>query len=370
MQSSTRPPGHGIHGPVSSAGRAEPFYIPSLDGLRAVAFGIVFFSHVGLADLFPGGFGVTIFFFLSGFLITTLMRLEAEARGGVSMKQFYLRRVLRILPPMYIAILLAVVLGVVVHAPLSARALAAQILHFTNYHLAFGGEGRALGTDVLWSLSVEEHFYLMFPLAYVALRRFVQAPGKQAAILLAACGALLAWRVVLVLVLRAPPEYTMYATDARIDSILFGCVLALYRNPALPGPQFPAFWVWVTLPIGLVVLGVSIAARDVVFRETVRYTLQGAALAPVFVAAIRFPKALPFRILNTSLVRWLGVLSYGLYLVHLPIIGALRKTFEWSEGRFTVAALVASIAVASALYYAVEKPCAKLRKRLSRVPAG
>lgn len=353
----------------TSSASSAPFRIPSLDGLRAVAFGIVFFSHVGGTRFSPGGFGVTIFFFLSGFLITTLLRLEEETHGAVSLKQFYLRRVLRILPPMYIGLVFALALSALVGTRISSSALAAQSLHFTNYHIALGGKGRAIGTDILWSLSVEEHFYLLFPFAYVALRRWVRAPERQAGIILGFCGIVLAWRLVLVLILRASPDYTMYATDTRIDSILFGCALALYRNPALPGPQIPARWVWTAAVLGIVVLVGSIAARNAVFRETARYTLQGAALVPVFVAAVRFPTAWVFRLLNTPLARWLGTLSYGLYLLHLPVITTLRMTFPLSEGVLTLLSLAISLALAALLYSFVELPCAKLRRRLSRAAA-
>ena len=86
------------------------FHIPSLDGLRAVSFSIVFFAHAGLEKWVPGGFGVTVFVFLSGYLITTLMRMEFEKTGTVSLRKFYLRRVLRILPPFYVVLLLATAL--------------------------------------------------------------------------------------------------------------------------------------------------------------------------------------------------------------------------------------------------------------------
>src|SRR5438270_10676355 len=82
----------------------KPFQIPSLDGLRAVSFMIVFLSHAGLGRFVSGGFGVTVFFFLSGYLITTLMRMEADKTGHVSLKLFYLRRAVRILPPFYIVL--------------------------------------------------------------------------------------------------------------------------------------------------------------------------------------------------------------------------------------------------------------------------
>src|SRR5579862_3542962 len=79
-----------------------PFHIPSLDGLRAISFFIVFAAHAGLDRIVPGGFGVTVFFFLSGYLITTLMRMETDKSARVNLKNFYLRRALRILPPFYI----------------------------------------------------------------------------------------------------------------------------------------------------------------------------------------------------------------------------------------------------------------------------
>src|ERR1700710_2928965 len=84
--------------------------IPSLNGLRAVAIGIVFLGHTGLPTFIKASTGVTIFFFLSGYLITTLLRKEADKRGTISIKDFYLRRVLRICPPLYIVLVIAIVL--------------------------------------------------------------------------------------------------------------------------------------------------------------------------------------------------------------------------------------------------------------------
>src|SRR5437762_5937586 len=108
--------------------------IPSLDGLRAVSIGLVFAGHVGF-DLTPGGFGVTVFFFLSGYLITTLLRIEHQGTGRVSLRDFYLRRVLRILPPFYAVLALAIVLALVGFLPgeLKAAPLIAQLTHLTNY---------------------------------------------------------------------------------------------------------------------------------------------------------------------------------------------------------------------------------------------
>lgn len=92
--------------------KSDGHYIPSLDGIRALAVTTVFVSHAGLSHIIPGGFGVTVFFFLSGYLITTLLRREHEKTGQISLKHFYLRRVYRIFPPMYLVMLLAIMLSV------------------------------------------------------------------------------------------------------------------------------------------------------------------------------------------------------------------------------------------------------------------
>lgn len=140
------------------------FHIPSLDGLRAVAIMIVFLSHAGLSHVVPGLFGVTIFFFLSGYLITTLLRMECERDGGANLRQFFLRRTLRILPPFYLVLGAIALLGSIgfLSGSWQPEALAAQALFAANYWEIFGGV-QPPGTEVLWSLAVEEHFYLVFP---------------------------------------------------------------------------------------------------------------------------------------------------------------------------------------------------------------
>src|SRR5205823_2329618 len=109
----------------------EGFYIPSLDGIRAAAVMLVFVAHAGLNERVPGSFGVTAFFFLSGFLITTLLRMEFDRTGGVSLSAFYLRRSLRIFPPAYLVLFLATALNMASlmdGPPITLDAFAAQAL--------------------------------------------------------------------------------------------------------------------------------------------------------------------------------------------------------------------------------------------------
>ncbi|MFM7320022.1 MAG: acyltransferase family protein, partial [Armatimonadota bacterium] len=168
--------------------------IPSLDGIRAISFLIVFLAHAGFYDKVPGGMGVTIFFFLSGYLITTLLRVELDTTGTLDLRRFYLRRVLRIFPPFYafLAVSLLAAFLWVVPTKVTWEGVGAQILYLYNYYaIVRGPEGIPPGTDVYWSLAVEEHFYLVFPFAYLLLHRRV-ADGRGRALWLGAvCAAVL-----------------------------------------------------------------------------------------------------------------------------------------------------------------------------------
>jgi len=360
--------------PVATAARGpqRPVpHIPSLDGLRALSFLIVFWAHAGLPFVLrvPGGFGVTVFFFLSGFLITTLIRIESQSSGTVSIRNFYLRRALRILPPFYIVLALAVLLSQtgVLPGRLEPMSVFAQAAHFANYWFIFQGtDGVPLGTVPYWSLAVEEHFYLVFPLLYLVLTRYMRRE-RLGATLWALCAVVLAWRCVLVFGYGMWEDRTYMGSDTRFDSILFGCALAVSMNPMLDRPVGRgAIWKWALLPAGIALLLVTFTYRAPWFRETVRYSLQGVALIPVFVAAIRFPEWLPFRLLNARWVAFVGTLSYTLYLTHQV---ALMAVEQWLPGAgiptISLVAFVLSFAVSLLIYQFVEKPCAQLRKRLA-----
>jgi peptidoglycan/LPS O-acetylase OafA/YrhL len=353
------------------------FYIPSLDGFRTVAFSIVFLAHAGLEKVIPGGFGVTIFFFLSGYLITTLLRREHAKTGDLSFRQFYKRRVIRIWPAFYVVLGLAVLatLAHLLPGTIQTVPLLAQTLHFANYYSIFhGNDGMPLGTGVYWSLAVEEHFYLVFPLLYLGLLRAKLSARGQVAVLLLISAAVLAWRCYLVRVLHVDAENdhrTFYATDTRLDGILFGCMLAILGNPALdPQRGSERLWKFALLPLGLLVMVGALLYRQPEFRETFRYTLQGLALIPVFVVAIRYPDWGPFAALNWNWVRKMGVLTYPLYLVHFALLYAAEiylPKLHWTvQGGI---ALAASFALALAVHHFVELPVVRLtRKRAPHLP--
>jgi peptidoglycan/LPS O-acetylase OafA/YrhL len=170
------------------------WHIPSLDGLRGLSVLLVLSSHTlqsaQLPDVIPGSFGVTVFFFLSGYLITTLLRVEVEDTGSIAFGKFYLRRALRIFPPFYLVLLLAALrghYGILIHTAnhMEWSYVLGQALQLTNYlQIYFPTEHLAPGTDIFWSLAVEEHFYLIFPWIFLWLVR-LEEPRKRAAVLLA-----------------------------------------------------------------------------------------------------------------------------------------------------------------------------------------
>ena len=367
---------------ASNASPQGAFHIASLDGMRAVAIMIVFLSHAGLSHVVPGLFGVTVFFFLSGYLITTLLRMECERHGSANLRQFFLRRTLRILPPFYLILATIAVLTScsVLVGGFHGQALTAQALFAANYWEIAGGV-QPPGTEVLWSLAVEEHFYLIFPFFYLAMRRALPDRWHQFILLMLLCAAVLAWRMLLVhhfsaIDLQSGSAHhprTCHATDTRLDGLLFGCALAVWGNPALDATHIRrSHWLWLMLPSCVALLLATFVIRSVPFRETWRYTLQGLALMPIFITVIRHADALPLRFLNWRWVSQLGVLSYAFYLTHTLMLEMVEHWLPAPADLSHVnlmllrgtAALALTLAVSWLVHQCIEKPFLRLRRRL------
>ncbi|MBR8836296.1 MAG: acyltransferase [Stigonema ocellatum SAG 48.90 = DSM 106950] len=345
------------------------FFIPSLDGMRTVAFFIVFVAHTGLEKIVPGGFGVTIFFFLSGYLITTLLRREYERHQTIDLKSFYLRRMLRIWPPFYLVLVLGASLTVLglLKGSIDPPAFLSQILHYNNYYQIFSPGGITLGSSVYWSLAIEEHFYLFFPLLYLALNKLGVKAQRQMLIFLGLSVAVLVWRCVLVDEFAVSSERTYYASDTRIDGLLIGCALAVYNNPMLDPQCFSdQLWKYFFLPAGISLIFLSLLYRSPDFRETFRYTIQEIGLYPIFFTAIRFPNWGLFQLLNLNWMRFIGKISYSLYLVHHTVIHAVWMYLPELNGVIqSGVALLISFALAYTIYQFIELPSGQLRKKLS-----
>jgi peptidoglycan/LPS O-acetylase OafA/YrhL len=337
--------------------------IQSLDGLRAISILIVLVSHAGYGSVVPGGLGVTIFFFLSGYLITTLLMDERKRSGRIHIGKFYLRRVLRLFPPLLVT--LAVAYSLVwlgrLDGGISWAGVLAQLLYFANYYALFfdPGNSTAAGTGILWSLAVEEHFYMIYPAILAGLLALGLSRQRIVVALAIVCLAVLAWRMDLASVPNFVTERTYYSSDTRIDSIVFGCLLALVANPrfAKPGTSNPFLEPAsaTLLAAAAIVMAITIAWRDVYFRETFRYSIQGLALMPTFYFAIKYAGYFPFTLLNHPWVARIGVYSYAMYLIHQIVIFALEKNAPWLATAKPLLVLMAF--VIAALYAAILDVC-------------
>lgn len=345
-------------------------YIPSLDGLRAVSILLVLVGHAEVTSKSPGGFGVTVFFFLSGYLITTLLFREYDRYGSISLRQFYLRRAIRLTPPLTLTILAAMLLAGLglAQGQMDGPTLLSQFLFYYNYFALYGDPHIVDGLGLLWSLSVEEHFYLIWPAIFIAMMLGV-VKIRHLVLLLAV---ILAWRFYRVTVWQDGDWIIYFATDTRLDSLLYGCLLSILqrRRPGFDRRFRSPLAMYAIVGISLAVLLFTLAWRDELFRSTWRYSLQGIALMPIFHYAVTQPRALVFRPLNWAVIRRIGIWSYTMYLCHFVIMKALIFNGVAALGSMSLLAetFVLACLWSALIHVAAEKPLMPLRRRLSRHP--
>jgi peptidoglycan/LPS O-acetylase OafA/YrhL len=341
--------------------------------LRAISILIVLVSHTGYGTVVPGGLGVTIFFFLSGYLITTLLMEESERSDRIDIGKFYLRRVFRLFPPLVVTLVIAyslVMLGLL-NGGISWAGILAQLLYFANYYGLFFDPGNTTpaGTGILWSLAVEEHFYMLYPAVLSALILLGLSRQRIVVVLAIMCLAVLAWRMYLAGLPNFATERTYYSSDTRVDSIVFGCLLALAANPrhAKAGTSNPFLEPVpaILLAVAATVMMMTIVWRDSYFRETFRYSLQGLALMPVFYYAIKYAAYFPFTLLNHPWVLKIGVYSYAIYLIHYIVANVIERNAPWIAAGPLLVVVTSAIATlyAAILDVSVDSYFRRLRKR-------
>ncbi len=346
--------------------------IPSLDGLRALAFLLVFVSHMGLMGGRTGGFGVNVFFSISGYLITNLLIREWDRTGTISLRNFYLRRTARIFPGMYAVSVMCILLVSfhLISGVLKWGAVLFELLYLQNYSSMWGIYHGDLDygipwTSSFWSLCVEEHFYLLFPFLFLFLLRrlsFKQVAGTLAGV----CFVLLAWRLVAVRLIPFGEEWCYRTTDSRMDSIIWGCILACVEQV----PKWRAFLTRANLEQLLAPLGLALLIGTFIFHDsghmTTRFTLQAIGLLPLVFYVTHYAETPVARFLNLRLLVHLGTLSYGLYLIHYPIIQLIRAHVRTSEPILWVLCAVATYLAALVMHWTLERPFETIRARLRK----
>jgi peptidoglycan/LPS O-acetylase OafA/YrhL len=349
---------------------AHPGAVPSLDGLRAISIGLVLLAHF-VSNRFPGGLGVYIFFVISGFLITRLLFVELKASGRVSLPLFYARRILRLYPVIILFTLLVLSLAVLTGRPYNGIEPASALGYFANYwyaHLEAQNLAPQLPFAMFWSLSIEEHFYILFPLCFLLLR------GQTERLLQVLLGLALTCLGLRLFGAWQQPEalgsMQFYAeTQYRLDSIGFGVMMAVACETArgrrfLQGLARPACAVG-----ALTVIFGCLLIRDPWFRETLRYTLLGGAISVVLAAVLFGPTYNRVHmLLNTAGLRWVGRLSYSLYVWHGGVAFFLPSQ-DWLAWQHAALGLSLSFLIATVSYYAVEQPCLTFRRHFRTLHA-
>lgn len=326
-------------------------YDPSLDGVRAFAVMAVLFFHLPGASgggLLPGGWiGVDLFFVLSGYLITSILKGELDETGTVRLKRFYLRRVLRLMPAFAALLLVTTVLGALSKSHLD-DALQAGFFAATytmNWYRAFSdGPLWLLGHS--WSLAIEEQFYLVWPAALLLIKS-----KHRTAVVVVLVLAVIAWRFWL-LGQGAQPDRIYYGFDTRADALLIGCLLALC--PAI----FPKHPFATTIAFAVLLLGSLAAVRESAFTQTIGMPVIAIAAA-VLIAGLHSGNALRRVFVLPPLV-FTGRISYGIYLWHLPVMDVVPTRFP----QVSSAALIAlSYSAAVASFFVIERPFLKMKSR-------
>lgn len=332
--------------------------LPSLDGLRAVSISLVLLGHLNGTHGFPhipfataeyAHVGVLVFFVISGFLITRLLTGEFAKRGSVSLKLFYTRRALRLFPALYAYILIMAFLSLFGMIHLLPADLFGASTYIVNYM-----PHRSWQIGQLWSLSVEEQFYLLWPFAFALFRR--RAPWiAGVVVLLGPVARSGAW-----LLLRHSPYYDVELFPTVADSLAMGCLLALmkewleqqrwYLNLFRPAPSIA------------MMLAILLITR---YHGYALVSVPGDSLTYAMIAvlihrSIYHPNDWTGRTLNWKPIAFVGVLSYSLYLWQQPFLD--RHSTAWVNA--FPQNIVFAVLAALCSYFALEIPFLKMRKRL------
>lgn len=347
-------------------------YITGLDGIRAIAVIMVLAYHLKLA-LFKSGFlGVTVFFVLSGYLITGILISEVEEEGTIDLKNFWLRRIRRLVPAVMSMAVVIIFVSAVVNRIIFTKGckdFLASVLGFNNWWQIFNKVSYFEAAGVTspfthsWSLAIETQFYLIYPLILLGIYKLVKSRGEGRAkrgLLFAGVTLLLALISVILMIVLFDPQQdasrVYYGTDTRAFSLLFGALLAILWEYRMVPRRLSAS---VNMVLGsvsfavLLVMTIAINGSSNFWYRGGQFF--GTILTVLMVYAVSGRKTWLSRFLSNPVLKWIGDRSYSIYLWHYPIILLISKGIKASWG-ITLIEIVLSVVLAELSYRFIETP--------------
>jgi peptidoglycan/LPS O-acetylase OafA/YrhL len=338
-------------------------YVPALDGLRALAVAMVVLYHAGatsgLPGLAPGGFiGVSVFFTISGYLVTSLLLREAANSGSIDVARFWSRRLKRLWPASLVVVTATIALASTYWSGMRSSDAVAGVFGYTNWHVIGSGSDQLLRTIVgplgpFWSLAIEEQFYLLLTIAVLASLRTARPVRTLGIVVVVGWLASLATQIPF-----DGPQYRLeFGTDTRGAEILAGCGLAILLHERTDLLDRSRRWLEPAGSVALVAIVLLAATTD--YRPP--WLLHGgypilSLVTAILVVSLLVPNRLAAVLARRPLVR-VGMASYSLYLCHWPVILILTPDRTGLDGWTLVAVKIAAAAmVAAVLHLTVEQP--------------
>jgi len=347
-------------------------YITGLDGIRAIAVIMVLAYHLKLA-LFKSGFlGVTVFFVLSGYLITGILISEVEEEGTIDLKNFWLRRIRRLVPAVMSMAVVIIFVSAVVNRIIFTKGckdFLASVLGFNNWWQIFNKVSYFEAAGVpspfthCWSLAIETQFYLIYPLILLGIYKLVKSREEGRAkrgLLFAGVTLLLALISVILMIVLFDPQQdasrVYYGTDTRAFSLLFGALLAILWEYRMVPRRLSASVNMVLGSVSFVVLLVMTIAINGSSNFWYRGgQFVGTILTVLVIYTVSGRKTWLSRFLSNPVLKWIGDRSYSIYLWHYPIILLISKGIKASWW-ITLIEIVLSVVLAELSYRFIETP--------------